>query len=134
MNDASKARATRAVERASIAVRKHFEVATAAGMHPDEFWYWLGSYIEPERIMRPRNVSLANFGKKQRAAKGLRANKEKKFPRDERIRAMFEVTAEEGKPFKAIYKLIKKHCGVSERRARDICKHERKAFRAKSRG
>jgi hypothetical protein len=133
MNNADSSKAIRAVERAAQAVRKHFDAAAAAGMHSDEFWYWLGQEIEPQRKMRPRNVSLANYGKKSRASTSRRLRQIKLFPRNQEILAIFEVSAKEGEPFMSIYKRLMERYRLGQTQVRKICEGVRKALKKKSR-
>lgn len=128
MESPDSSKAQRAANKAAQAIRKYFMTATAAGMHPDEFWYLLGDEVAPGKKMRPRLVSLADYGKKKRARKGRRARQSQLFDRNQKIRALFETSAKQGESLKSIYLRIKNIYRIGERRARDICAGERKAL------
>jgi hypothetical protein len=128
MESPDSSKATRAANKAAQAIRKYFTTATAAGMHPDEFWYQLGNEVAPGKKMRPRLVSLADYGKKTRARKARRARQSQLFDRNQKICALFETSVKQGESLRSIYQRIKKLYGVGERRARDICAGERKAL------
>lgn len=120
------------VQRAAKALRQTFKEATKAGMHPDEFWYWLGNAVEPKRQIRPRCVSAAGPGIQRRTSKARADRTNSLYPRNQEIRMIVERSLELGEAHKAIYARIKKQKGIGERQVRKICRAELQAHRRKT--
>jgi hypothetical protein len=127
-------KARQTVKQAAKVLRKYFKAATDLGMHPDEFWHWLGHEIEPKRPMRPKCVSQAAAGKRRRAEIARQERQNKKVERNRHICLTIEKSLSQGEPLKSIYRRVAKIYGLQERQLRDISKPAREGFRKKSRG
>jgi hypothetical protein len=109
------------VARAARSLQKHLKACVALGLHPDEFWHEVIKRADPRECVRPRRVSLAQEGKRRRAAKARRKRQSDNFRRNELIRAHFETSLRVGESRADIYSAMSKRFGLKERQLRTIC-------------